>query len=96
MAKYSENIRSIREVARYDILLLLGKKPKTSVEIFKFIKSNSGNLCDDSITCVCGKSYGERPEWKHQIRWALQDLKHYGKIDFNKQTKKYFLKKVNR
>lgn len=92
MTKYSKAVSSIRKITRDQLISFLIKKPQTIEEILKFIQSNNESLCDDSIPCVCGKKTGTYPEWKHQVRWGLQDLKYNKKIDRDQQTKKYFLK----
>ena len=49
-------------------------------EIYSEIKRRYPSLCDDSIRCIHGgKDYGQ-PEWKHEIRNAIQVLKRKGLI----------------
>lgn len=50
-------------------------------QIYKHIKSLHPNLCDDDIECTCGGIPNRQPEWKHQVRWAQQDLKYRGEIE---------------
>jgi hypothetical protein len=44
-------------------------------DIYEPVQRASNDLCDDAVLCEHeGQSYGA-PEWRHQVRWALQDLK---------------------
>ena len=50
-------------------------------QIYEFVESVHPDLCDDSIECNCGGIPTGQPEWKHQVRWAQQDLKNWGEIE---------------
>jgi len=83
----------VRKKSKTEIPTLLKKAPLTLKNIFKIIEINNPSLCDDSVMCKCDKRHTSKiPEWKHQIRWALEDLKyHTQKIHYNKKTKTYSL-----
>ena len=56
------------------------------------VQNKEPDLCDDTIKCECGGFAPNRPEWKHQIRWAIVDLKYSEKITYSKKTKLYSLR----
>jgi len=89
-AKYSEKIRTVRKISRVIILDILKEKPRAIKEIFVIIRSKNKELCDDKVICMCGRTFGYNwPEWKHQIQWAIQDLKYAEKIQYDKENKIY-------
>ena len=93
--KYNEETRKIRKLAREFIPKLLEKQPLTAKIIVEKTRVKFPKNCDDSIKCECdGKNQKNsgRPEWKHQVLWAIQDCKYYNKITFDSKTKKYSLK----
>jgi len=92
LPKYPEKMRILRKNSTKTILDLLKKGPAGSEKIFTKIRARHYTLCDDEIVCECGKWPSKFPEWKHQIRWALQDLKYYGKISYDKESRNYVLK----
>jgi len=65
--------------------LLISYGPLQTREIYKHIKSLHPDLCDDAIECTCGGTPNRQPEWKHQVRWAQQDLKYRGEIELVNQ-----------
>ena len=93
--KYNEETRKIRKLAREFIPKLLEKESLAAKIIVEKIGLQFPKNCDDSIKCECGgknqKNSG-RPEWKHQVLWAIQDCKYHNKITFDSKTKKYSLK----
>ncbi len=92
MTKYDSKIRSIRGITRKEVPKLLKKKSKNIDEIFVHIKKIAGKeICDDNEFCSCGR-LSQRPEWKHQIRWGLVDLKYANRVTFDKNTNKYSTK----
>ncbi len=88
--KYSEEIREIRKLAKNKIIDIL-KEPQTTGSILKKIKKFYPDNCNDEFLCRCGKSITVYPEWKHQIRWAIQDLKYQTIIKFDQTSKTYSL-----
>ena len=94
MTKYNEETRKIRKLAREFIPKLLEKEPLAAKIIVEKTKVKFPKNCDDSIKCECGgknqKNSG-RPEWKHQVLWAIQDLKYSKKIVFDSDKKNYCL-----
>jgi len=95
MGKYPESMKTIRRVAKEEILKILMNKGYDVSEIVKKIKSKNRNLCDDTIKCACGNVQTNKPEWVHQIRWALQDLKYQGKIQYDKTSRIYSILNEN-
>lgn len=48
--------------------------------IFNYVQASMPHLCDDKIICNHkGEEYGA-PEWKHQVRTALESLKRKGVV----------------
>ena len=92
MTKYNEETRKIRKLAREFIPKLLEKEPLAAKIIVEKTRVKFPKNCDNSIKCECGgknqKNSG-RPEWKHQVLWAIQDCKYHNKITFDSKTKKY-------
>lgn len=72
---------SPREQFRIGILSILREHdPLKTKQIYRYIKELYPILCDDRICCTCGGVKRNSPEWKHQLRWAQQDLKKNRKI----------------
>lgn len=92
MAKYPDLIISVRKISQKEIPRILEKNPLKLGSIYKHIQDKNPKLCDGTVICNCGDKETSRPEWKHQVRWALQDLKYNGNIDYDKNTKEYSLK----
>ncbi len=82
-------MRSVRKVSKTIIPEILSKSPIKIANIIEEIKKQCPDLCDDDIKCECGGNTKNKPEWKHQIRWAVADLKYLGKITYSKETKMY-------
>lgn len=93
MAKYPKKIISLRKDAVKEIPVLLRRKPLTLTPIYDAIKKKHPENCDDSISCSCGNKETSRAEWKHQVRWALQDFRYSGQIDYDVSNREYSLKK---
>lgn len=93
MAKYPDEVRKVRRISKEMIPKIL-KEKKCSVSYFyeEFQKQNP-DLCNDEVKCKCGKNT-KRPEWKHQIQWAVADLRYHKKIAYSKKTDKYSLMKI--
>jgi hypothetical protein len=89
MGKYSKELRKVRLLAKTAIPEILKKIPMKSSDIIEHMRKQYPDLCDDSIKCECRKNKKGNPEWKHQIRWALEDLKYSGNISYSKETKFY-------
>ena len=88
--KYNEETRKIRKLAREFIPKLLEKEPLAAKIIVEKTRVKFPKNCDNSIKCECGQG-SERPEWKHQILWAIQDCKYSKKIVFDSDKKNYCL-----
>lgn len=93
MPKYPKKITSIRSLSIKQIPKLVKKNPLTALKIINSIYADNVELCDNDVKCSCGKFTRKSPEWKHQIRWAILDLKYRGKIRFNEKTGEYSLNK---
>lgn len=92
LAKYPDRIISLRKISQKEIPKILEKGPSKLAAIYKIIQDKNTNLCDGFVKCTCGDKETGRPEWKHQIRWALQDLSYTGKINYERETREYSLK----
>ena len=92
MTKYTEQVREIRKLARKYIPELLEAESLAANSIVEQIGIKFQKNCDNSVKCDCGKG-SERPEWKHQVLWAIQDCKYHKKITFEPKSKTYSLKK---
>ena len=79
MANTLEWRREVRNLAKEIIPRLLRTSgPWPMADIYASVQNASEELCDDAFPCEHkGQPYGA-PEWRHQVRWALQDLKHEG------------------
>ena len=88
MAKYTEQARKIRQLSREYIPELIKNSPLTSKEIIDQVQKKFPQNCDESVICECGKSRN-RPEWKHQILWAIQDCRAKKQLIYNQTNKKY-------
>ena len=75
MTKYGAKLKKLRVKSRELIPELLTTSSKGTNQIFTEIRKKVPDLCDDKIICQCGRKPKKTPEWKHQIRWAIQDLK---------------------
>ena len=93
MSKYSDDILEVRKLSRELIPRLLADKSRTLEYLFSSIKNKHSKNCDDKIKCQCGKTNRSNPEWKHQVRWAIQDLKFNKKLVYDKESKLYSLVK---
>jgi len=89
--KYSKEIQSIRKESKLQILGILKGKSLEIKEIIKILEDKNSEKYDESVKCVCGKMKGTSPEWKHQVRWAILDLKYTKKIILDENNKKYSL-----
>ncbi len=80
MTVLSDWRKSVRTAAKARILRILGHDSMSMHLIYSRFKTLESDLCDDSIDCEhAGVIYGGH-EWKHQVRWALQDLKSRGRV----------------
>ena len=94
MTKYNEETRKIRKLAREFIPKLLEKEPLAAKIIVEKTRVKFPKNCDNSIKCECGgknQKVSGRPEWKHQVLWAIQDCKYSKKIVFDSDKKNYHL-----
>ena len=82
---------SIRTITRKFLIPILEEKPHKMSQIWKLVKKNHKKLCDDSVKCTCGNRSSKSPEWMHQVRWGVQDLKYHGWVELDKETGKYFI-----
>jgi hypothetical protein len=72
---------SPRERFRSEIPLVLAERgPSKTHQLYSSIRERVPEYCDESILCACGGIARDEPEWKHQLRWAQQDLRKAGII----------------
>lgn len=85
---YPDHVRIVRQISKPIIIKFLEEKSFTLNEVAEQIKNKLPKNCDNLVMCECkgGSAY---PEWRHQVRWALQDLKSLGKIKFERTQKTY-------
>lgn len=67
--------------------------PSTLGPIYKIVKEKHPTYCDGLVKCICGHKETKRPEWKHQVRWALWDLRYNGTLNYSKTSREYSIKK---
>ena len=91
MGRYPEKIRKVRQISKKIIPKILKNKPMQVSKIIEYIKQQHPDLCDDSVKCECGGIVRKNTEWKHQIRWAIADLKYSEKITYSNKTELYSL-----
>lgn len=91
-SRYPEEILKLRKVAREIIPTILERNAVTSNTVLSKIKAKHADLCLDEIICNCGNKKTYMPEWKHQVYWALNDLKSRNKLNYDSKTKTYSLK----
>lgn len=91
VAKYSEKIRQVRKISKKIIPKLLENGPIEISTLIEHMKKQYPDLCNNSVNCECGRYPSSRPEWQHQIRWAIADLKYSEKIAYSNETKCYAL-----
>jgi len=89
--KYPQKIIAVRGLARIEIPKILKDNPQNSKFILSKFKEIHSGFCDDEFICKC-KSSPRYPEWKHQVRWAIQDLKYHSIITVDKTTKFYSIR----
>ena len=73
--------KSVRVGAKEAIPTALAIRGPLGVsELYEMMLETQPEMCDESIPCEHnGKRYGDL-EWKHQVRWALEDLKRHGEV----------------
>ena len=57
------------------------------------MKEKFTEYCNDDIKCRCRENTSKKPEWEHQVKWAILDLKYKGMLTFEKESKVYTIKK---
>lgn len=76
--KAEHDVRNVRSLARILIPLNLSySEPKSTPQIYDLVRRKIPQLCRDQPRC---ETNPRRPEWHHQVRWALLDLKHAKQI----------------
>ncbi len=78
--------RELRKLCRENLRMML-TKPSNIQEIYSDVIARFPSECSDANMCTCGGISGTQPEWKHQVRWALQDAKHQGFVSYDRSTK---------
>jgi len=48
------------------------------VEFNTYIQKSVPHLCDDKVLCEHSGTTNGRPEWQHEVRWALHELQDKG------------------
>lgn len=90
MRKYNHDVLSVRSLSKVIILQTLENKSQIRDDLMKVIKQKLPENCNDGILCICTNGNG-KPEWMHQVRWSLNDLKRSGKVSYDITFKKYHL-----
>ena len=78
---------------RIEIPKILKGMPQNSKFILLKIKEKHPGFCDDNYLCQCKNQSSKTPEWQHQVKWAIQDLKYNSIIKVNETTKFYSMRK---
>lgn len=91
MSKYSDDIIKVRKLARELLPKILDNKSKDLQYILAMIKKKYPENCDDETKCQCGEHVRKSPEWQHQVRWAIQDLRYHKVLAYDKKSKLYSL-----
>src|SRR3990172_2906091 len=52
-----------------------------TADIYDYFSTECAELCDDSIPCQCRGRRVEEPEWRHYVRFAIEDSKRRGIIE---------------
>jgi hypothetical protein len=72
---------------REKILQALRKGPKTTPQIYRILKRNCPEYCDNSEKCTHFKLTGTRqPEWKHKVRGVQHEMQKEFLIYLDKAT----------
>jgi hypothetical protein len=56
-------------------LFFLQKGYYEIADIYEIVQEKVPHLCDDEVLCTHVNSANDYPEWKHSVRWALNELK---------------------
>ncbi len=96
MRKYPEKIISIRKLARKAIPQILMDVPQKSNFILSKFEEKYSEKCDNNFLCKCKNQSGSSPEWKHQVRWAIQDLKYNSLIQYDNGSETYSITKLGK
>ncbi len=78
--------RELRKLCR-EVLRMVLTRPSTIQEIYSEVIDRFPTECNDAVLCTCGGISRTQPEWKHQVRWAMQDLKYQGFVSYDQSTK---------
>ncbi|GEM_PF-4347513 len=84
---YPGNVLQLRDLARTKLLAILEQEgPLTIYDIYARVEKLFPENCDPSVACRHRKTVSDSDtEWHHQVRWALEDLKH-NELAFNSAT----------
>ena len=87
--KYDEKTRQVRKLSKVVITDLLKQEGPCMLSKITFrIKKELPDCCDNEIMCTC-RERSSKPEWLHQVQWALADLKSKHEILYDRKTKLY-------
>ncbi len=89
---YPEEIHKVRSECHSYLPSLLAKKPMNIETIYNNVKETIPDLCNDAILCSCGGLERNEPEWKHQVRWALNELSDRNIVFRDEQSKNWCIK----
>ncbi len=88
-----EELKRLRKECQTYLPTLLSIPMKVN-EIYERVKKTFPELCDNQVPCSCGGVVRKQPEWCHQVRWALQDLKDRAIVEYNNFDNKWKRKTV--
>lgn len=84
----SRDLKELRKKCRHFLLTLLSESMQIS-KVYLGVRAEFPQLCNDRILCSCGEVIRTDPEWHHQVRWALQDLKFKGLVRYDNLTRRW-------
>jgi hypothetical protein len=87
-----ERARTLRAVIRAQLSAMLQRGVALQVErIYDLAKQAHPHLCNDGFLCTHRGITRNQAEWKHQVRWALLDLRHQGVVERTPQGHWYLV-----
>ena len=72
--------RLIRESAREFLREALKDGPFETSQLYEGFQTVQPELCNDSLLCECRGRRTDEPEWKDNLRFALDDLRRWREI----------------
>jgi len=75
------NLSELNEIFKKTIInVLFTNGPLPLTQILGVVKGQQPHLCDNDVICDHEGMYKGIPEWQHQVRQALMDLRLRGQV----------------